>query len=210
MSALHVVVYSDFLCPWCFNAFTKLESVRGELEQKWREALEFEWRAFLLRPVAKAKRDPEKFRAYTESWRRVAEDEPRAPFRVWSGDAPPPTHSVPPHLVAKAASAVGADAGARMRERLFRAYFAENRDISSENTLRTLWGELELPPTAFELRLDPALERSVFEEHQEAVDCGATGVPALRLAEQEFVLMGAQPQALYTRWFERARAAQNA
>ena len=40
------------------------------------------------------------------------------------------------------------------------------------------------------------------------MDLGATGVPALRLADQEFVLMGAQPEALYMRWFERARDAQ--
>jgi predicted DsbA family dithiol-disulfide isomerase len=208
VSALHVVVYSDFLCPWCFNAYTRLEAVRAALEPQWGESLEFDWRAFLLRPVAKAGRDLEKFRAYTQGWKRIAEDEPRAPFRVWASDEAPPTHSVPPHLVAKAALAVGRDAGARMRERLFRAYFTENRDISAEPNLRALWEELELPPDVFEARLDPALERSVFEEYQEAMDLGATGVPALRLADQEFVLMGAQPEAFYLRWFERARDAQ--
>lgn len=210
MSRLQVVVYSDFLCPWCFNAYTKLEAVRAVLEPQWGEPIEFEWRAYLLRPVAKPNRDLEKFRRYTEGWRRVAEDEPRAPFRVWEGDANPPTHSVPSHLTAKAALAVSPEAGARMRERLFRAYFAENRDISADATLRALWEQLDLPRSDFEKRLDPVLERAVFDEHQEAMDCGATGVPAVRLAEQEFVLTGAQPEALYKRWFERARAAQNA
>jgi hypothetical protein len=29
-------------------------------------------------------------------------------------------------------------------------------------------------------------------------------VPAVRLADQEFVLVGAQPEAAYLRWFRRA------
>lgn len=210
MSTLQVVVYSDFLCPWCFNAYTKLEAVRAEFETKWGEAIDFEWRAFLLRPVAKPDRDLEKFRVYTEGWLRVAEDEPRAPFRVWASDDKPPTHSIPPHLTAKAALALGAKAGAQMRERLFRAYFSENRDISADDTLRALWEQLDFPRADFEKRLDPALERAVQDEHREAIECGATGVPAIRLAEHEFVLMGAQPEALYKRWFERARAARDA
>lgn len=206
MNPLRIIVYSDFLCPWCFNVYTKLESVLDALESEWGERIETEWRAFLLRPEAKPGRDPLKFRRYTESWRRVAEDEPRAMFRVWSSDDSPPTHSVPAHLVAKAALALGDDAGARMRERLFTAYFSDNRDISSVDTLRSLWDELGLPGDAFATHLDPALEEQVWREHREAMDCGATGVPALRLADQDFVLMGAQPEAMYRRWFERRRA----
>ncbi len=210
MPGLDVVVYSDFLCPWCFNVYTKLESVRAALEPAWGEPIRLDWRAYLLRPEEKPNRDLEAFRAYTEGWRRVAEDEPRAGFRVWSGDARPPSHSLPAHLVAKAAGSVAPVAGAAMRERLFRAYFCESRDISAETTLRALWDELELPADGFETRRDAELERRVLAEHEEAMECGATGVPAVRLADQDFVLMGAQPEAMYTRWFERARAARDA
>jgi predicted DsbA family dithiol-disulfide isomerase len=202
MHTVTAVVYSDFLCPWCYNAYTKLEAVRAELPFR----VELQWRSFLLRPVARPGRDLEKFRAYTESWRRVAADEPRASFRVWAGTEAPPSHSLPAHLVAKAAEALGADAATSMRERLFRAYFTESRDISSETTLRKLWRDLALPERAFEER-ERWTDR-VESDHREAVDCGATGVPAVRLATQEFVVMGAQPEAVYRRWFERARAHQ--
>ncbi len=209
MPPLEVVVYSDFLCPWCFNVYTKLESVRAALEAAWGEAIHFDWRAYLLRPVEKPDRDLERFRVYTEGWRQVAEDEPRAGFRVWTGDARPPSHSLPAHLVAKAAHTLGPEAGAAMRERLFRAYFCESRDISADDTLRALWDELDLPAERFETRRDADLETRVLAEHEEAMECGATGVPAVRMAEQDFVLMGAQPEAMYTRWFERARAARD-
>lgn len=207
---LRVVVYSDFLCPWCWNAATRLASVEAALG----DAVEVEWRSFLLRPRPDpARRGPEaleKFRHYTRSWLRVAEDEPRAAFQVWAGDAGPPSHSVPPHLAAKAAAALGPEAGRRMRERLFRAYFAESHDISDPTALFALWRELGLPEPEFDRCADPALVRSVLAEHREAEERGATGVPAARLDGDDFVLMGAQPEAVYLRWLRRALEARSA
>jgi len=204
MPALRVIVYSDFLCPWCWNAATRLTAVEAALDG----AVELAWRSFLLRPRPDpGRRGPEaleKFRSYTRGWLRVAEDEPRAAFQVWAGDAGPPSHSVPPHLAAKAAAAVDATAGRRMRERLFRAYFAESRDISDPSALFALWRELDLPEPEFDRCAEPALLRSVLAEHREAEQMGATGVPAARLDREDFVLMGAQPEATYLRWLRRA------
>jgi predicted DsbA family dithiol-disulfide isomerase len=197
-----VVAYSDFLCPWCWSAATRLASVEDALGG----AVAIEWRSFLLRPQPRT-RSPEaleRFRAYTRGWLRVAQDEPRAPFRVWQGDAGPPTHSLPPHLVAKAAAALGEAPGRRMRERLFLAYFSESRDVTEAATLHALWRELELPERAFEHAGEPALARQVWAEHEEALALGATGVPAVRLADSDFVLVGAQPEAVYLRWLRRA------
>ncbi len=200
MSDVRLIVYSDFLCPWCWNAATKLASVQRELGP----ALAVEWKSYLLRPRPEHGRDLEKFRAYTQGWLRVAADEPRAPFVPWASDAGPPSHSVPPHAVAKAAAEVSAEAGTRMRDRLFHAYFAESRDISDVATLAALWAEAGLDAAAFESAGDPRLVRAVFADHEEAQSLGATGVPAVRLADQDFVLVGAQPEAVYKRWLSRA------
>lgn len=204
MRPAHLVVYSDFLCPWCWNAATKLASVQAQLG----DDLAIEWRSYLLRPQAQPGRDLEKFRAYTQGWLRVAEDEPRAPFRPWAGDAGPPTHSIPPHVVAKAAAAIGPAQGERMRDRLFRAYFNESRDISDPATLRTLWSEAGLGAADFDAIDTPARTREVLADHAEAQAFGATGVPAVRLADQDFVLVGAQPEAVYLRWLQRVIAAE--
>ena len=210
MPPLRVVVYSDFLCPWCWNAATRLASVEAALG----DSIRVEWRSFLLRPQPDpARRGPEaleKFRHYTKSWLRVAEDEPRAPFQVWASDAGPPSHSVPAHLAAKAAAALGADAGRRMRERLFRAYFAESRDISDPTALFGLWRELALPEAEFDRCAEPALVQRILAEHREAEERGASGVPAVRLEDDDFVLLGAQPEAVYLRWLQRALAARSA
>ncbi len=202
MAPLEVIVYSDFLCPWCWNAATRLAAVETQLG----DVLAISWRSYLLRPEPRP-RTPEalaRFRAYTHGWQRVAEDEPRAPFRPWQGDAGPPTHSVPAHQTAKAAESFGPDAGRRMRERLFRAYFTESRDISDADTLRALWSEVDLDDAEFPTAPDPAVTRRILAEHAEAQAHGATGVPAVRLADRDFVLVGAQPEATYLRWFRRA------
>ena len=183
-----------------------------ESEYAGRIALDF--RAFLLRPEPRpefdreehAARALEKFRRYTASWERVAADPDAGEFRVWASDEGPPSHSIPAHLVAKAAARLGDEAFRRMHERLLRAYFVESRDISAPEILRSLWRELDLAEDGFDAHRDPAIRREVLREHAEAVELGATGVPAVRLAGNSAVIVGAQPTELYRRWIERSLA----
>ena len=80
------------------------------------------WKSFLLRPYPEP-RTLEEFRAYTESWRRPAAQEDAGRFTVWSTEEPPPSHSVPPAIAAKAAARQGADAFARYHRALMENYF---------------------------------------------------------------------------------------
>jgi predicted DsbA family dithiol-disulfide isomerase len=178
------------------------------LESEFGEQVQLDWRSFLLRPRPRSRpADLEKFRAYTQSWLRPAADPDSGRFRVWQGDAGPPSHSVPPQLVAKAAAQLGDGAFRRMRDRLFEAYFSENRDITDDATLRTLWREVELPEADFERSQDPALLRETLQQHAEANEVGATGVPAVQLVGNAAVIVGAHPLELYQRWVNRTLAA---
>ena len=204
MSDLRFVVYSDYLCPWCYNASVRL---RG-LEAEYGGQVELEWRSYLLRPERRVHSDREaaleKFRRYTESWLRPAAEEASGEFRVWSSAEGPPSHSVPAHRVAKAAGRVGPEAFRAMHDRLLSAYFGENRDISDLETLRALWQELSLPQEAFDVATESELLDEVLADHREALDCGATGVPAVRLAGNPAVIVGAHPLDLYRRWVDRS------
>jgi predicted DsbA family dithiol-disulfide isomerase len=173
------------------------------LESEFGDQLELRWKSFLLRPYPEPGRDLEKFRRYTESWRRAAAEEPTAVFRVWQGDESPPSHSVPPHLVAKAAAALGAEAFARVHQGLLRAYFAENRDISSAANLRAIWLEAELPEHELGRAAAPELLRRVAEEHNQAVELGVNGVPAISMADEDVAITGAHPAETYRRWIRK-------
>lgn len=200
MEPVRLVAYSDYLCPWCYNASVRLERLRCREPD-----VQVEWRSYLLRPRPAPRRDLERFRAYTRSWERPAAEPDGGSFRVWASDAGPPSHSVPAHLVAKAAAALGPDAFRAIHGALLHAYFAENRDISDDGTLRAVWAEQGLPEAAFERREDPALLERVHADHAEAVRFGATGVPAVRLADRETAVTGALPYAAYERWVAKER-----
>jgi predicted DsbA family dithiol-disulfide isomerase len=197
---VRLIVWSDYLCPWCYNAAVRLR----RLEEEFGDQLEVEYRSFLLRPEPDPRRTLEQFRRYTESWLRPAADTDAGTFQVWAGDAGPPSHSVPPHLVAKAAATLGRDAFRTMHERLLHAYFADNRDITDQDTLQAIWREAELPEAGFVRRADPELLQQVIDQHKEAVELGIDGVPCVRMAGRDGWVTGAQPLALYRRWIERS------
>lgn len=203
LEPVRFIVYSDYLCPWCFNASVRLH----RLEEENPGRVELVWRSYLLRPEPRAA-DPsgealEKFRRYTRSWLRPAAEADSGEFRVWEGDEAPPSHSIPAHVVAKAAARIDSLAFRRLHLRLLRAYFAENRDISDPQTLRACWGDSGLASERFSESEDPSLVQEVLADHREALDCGATGVPGVRLDGNPAVIVGAQPLELYQRWLDR-------
>jgi predicted DsbA family dithiol-disulfide isomerase len=195
MNPVHLIAYSDYLCPWCFNAAVRLY----RLEEELNGAVHVEWRSFLLRPYART-RSLDEFRAYTQSWLRPAADPDGGTFRVWSTDDGPPSHSVPPHLVAKAAAELGPQAFRGLHVRLLNAYFRDNRDITSRATLAAIWGEAGLPPQELARADEPRVLDTVLAEHAEAGELGITGVPAVLVAGQTVFVIGAQPYETYRRW----------
>lgn len=202
METVRLIVYSDYLCPWCYLAEHRLAQLKTECG----DTLALEWRSFLLRPRPEPGRDLERFMRYTQSWLRPAA-EPDAPvFRVWESTEGPPSHSVPPQLAAKAAAALGPEAFAALHARLLRAYFEQSRDISRPETLAAIWAEAGLPAADFASCFEDPLVRRTLEEHNEAVSLGITGVPAVRVAGTDAFVTGAQPLASYRRWVERLRA----
>jgi predicted DsbA family dithiol-disulfide isomerase len=194
-----LIAWSDYLCPWCYNASVRLH----QLEDEFQGRVRLEWRSYLLRPNPSPRRDMERFRAYTRSWERPAAEPDGGSFRVWQGDQGPPSHSVPAHQVAKAAARQGEEAFRRIHDRLLRAYFSENLDISDTETLRSLWTQVGLDEAGFAEREDPALLERILDEHAEAVEGGATGVPAVRMAGNDAIIVGAHPLELYQRWVRR-------
>jgi len=200
---LRFIVYYDYLCPWCYNATVRLR----RLENRHPDTLELEWRSFLLRPQPRpGERSLEKFRRYTESWLRPAAEPDSGTFRVWQGEQGPPSCSVPPHAVAKAAFDRSRADFDRLHDALLHAYFAANRDITDTAVLHEIWCEVGLPSAAFPDPNDAALCDRGVADHREAIELGITGVPAVRPADRAAHVVGAHPVELYERWLGRLMA----
>jgi predicted DsbA family dithiol-disulfide isomerase len=196
---VELIVWSDYLCPWCYVGAVRLRRLEAEFGPR----LAIEWRTYLLRPHPDPTRTLERFRAYTTSWTRPAAEADAPSFRVWSSDEGPPSHSVPPHLVAKAAATLGSAAFHAVHERLLRAYFEENRDVTNAEVLRALWRDVGLPDDAFVRAADQAVLRQVVDEHNDAVRRDVTGVPAVLMVGNDVPVMGAMPYETYRRWVAR-------
>lgn len=197
---VHLVVWSDYLCPWCHLGAARI----ARLERELGADLRVEWRAYLLRPTPDPNRTLDRFRAYTQSWLRPA-DEPDAPeFRPWASDAGPPSHSLPAHVLAKAAATHGPEAFAAIHARLLHAYFVESRDVTDRDTQRALWREIGLAEAGF-ARVDaPEHRETVLAEHRQALEHGVTGVPAVMMVGNDVPTLGAMTHETYRRWIARA------
>jgi hypothetical protein len=104
------------------------------LKEEFGDQLKLDWRAFLLRPQPGNSRDLEKFKNYTRHWLKIAEDKPSGEFRKWQSDAGPPSHSVPPHLVAKAAAELSAEAFDRIHNALLKELSDEDLEVDWGNS----------------------------------------------------------------------------
>jgi len=169
-----------------------------KIAEEFGDACVIEWKAFLLRPYPEPK-PLDKFRQYTESWRRPAAEPESGNFTVWSTDEPPPSHSLPPAAAAKAAARQGPEAFARYHRALMENYFHLNHNITESANLVRIATETGLDVDAFvEAIGDPALAREVVDDHNEAVAAGIQGVPTV-VVDGRWKLTGAQPREIYRR-----------
>ena len=172
-----------------------------KIAEEFGPSCEIEWKAFLLRPYPEP-RTLEDFKKYTESWKRPAADVDAGSFTVWSTDEPPPSHSVPPAVAAKAAARQGPEAFARYHRALMNNYFRDNKNITDPQSLLRVATESGLDVDAFVAALqEPSVAREVVNDHNEAVSLGITGVPTV-IVDGRWKLTGAQPREVYRRVVE--------
>lgn len=196
--------FSDFLCPWCYIGALRLDRVRRRHEGD----LVIEWKSFLLRPEPSTP-DLERFRGYTRSWQRPAAMEPAAQLHPWSGDASPPSHSVPTAVAGKVAATFGQEAYDRYHLALFRAYFVEHRTVSEEAVQLDVAASVGLDRDEFARRLREDVRvhlEAVFDDYSDAFAAGILAVPTVVVGGGE-VVGGAVDETTYEEAYERACAA---
>ncbi|MEA3215159.1 MAG: hypothetical protein QOJ19_1315 [Acidimicrobiia bacterium] len=179
----------------------------GQLEEEFGDDVQVTWRSFLLRPEPE-ERSMEAFTEYTTKWERPASLEPRATFHTWSGEYAPPSHSFPAALAGKVAAGFGRDQRREFSDRLFRAYFTENRTISDRSVLLDVATEAGLDEAHFDRRWseqEDELIKDVWRDHATAVQSGINGVPAV-VVNRRWLIPGAVELDQYREAVAYARA----
>jgi predicted DsbA family dithiol-disulfide isomerase len=201
LTPVRLTVWSDVLCPWCYNGAVRLARISEELG----DAVSIAWKAYLLRPTPK-QRSLERFREYTQTWLVPASAPEGGRFRVWTSDEGPPSHSVPAQVACKAAARQ--DGFHRYHLALMDAYFWDNRDVSRADVQADVARACGLDVARFAADLDDhVLEQEVVRDYRDAVERGITAVPSV-VVDDEWVIPGAQDLLFYRRVVEKRRALQ--
>lgn len=196
-----ILVWSDYVCPFCYLALPVLARARAEL------GVEVQWRAFELRPAPQPTLDPDGEYLHNV-WDTAVY--PMAEARGMVLRLPPVQ---PRSRFAAVTAAFARDAGAfdAVHEALFRAFFEDGLDIGDRSVLLDIATLCGLDSAALHRALDDeALTARVVAEEETAARVGITGVPALviRSAGRHYLLSGAQPFDVLAHAIEQARAGQ--
>jgi predicted DsbA family dithiol-disulfide isomerase len=210
VSALHVEIWSDVACPWCYIGKRRYERALDGFERAGE--VETTWRSFQLDPtIPKGLRRPhdealaEKFRASADQVRamnaRVVEIAAgegldyhfERSVTVNTFDAHRLSHLARTH-----------DRGAAMQERLFKAQFVDGEALDDGATLVRLAEEVGVPTEdAKALVQTDAYAVDVDEDIRLARSFGVTGVPFF-VFDRRFAVSGAQPADLFSEALRRA------
>jgi predicted DsbA family dithiol-disulfide isomerase len=192
---MHVEIWSDIACPWCYVGKRRFEAALAGFEHD----VEVTWRSFELDPSAPVSQEGSAAERLAGKY-GMSVDEARARQeqlaamaaadglelhfdRVQSAntfDAHRLTHLAATHDVQDA-----------MVERLQRAHFTDGELISDHATLARLAGELGVPG-AEEMLASDRYDAEVRDDERVAHEIGITAVPTF-VVDRRIAVAGAQP-----------------
>lgn len=205
MKKLHLDIWSDIACPWCYVGKRRLEAALTKFAH--RDDVEVTWRAFELDPKAPAVGDPKvthamhlarkygRSPAQAEAMLRSMTDTAAADGLTMRFDIARLGNTFDGHRLIHLALTHGKQDA--MKERLFRAYMTEGQAIGDHAVLVKLGVDVGLDEA--EVRAVLASDRFTAEVRQEEADAremGINGVPFFVVAEKYGVSGAQSPEAL--------------
>lgn len=131
--------------------------------------------------------------------------EPAVVFNEWASGNEPPSSSLPAQMAAKSMKILAPDHVDAFHHRLLRAYFTENRTISDWSVLGAVASDVGVDSEEFlaaTRQRDRSLTEEVIADHNEAINKGITGVPAM-IFNDTFPIQGAQDFDSLSMWTAR-------
>ena len=210
---MHVEIWSDIACPWCYVGKRRFEAALAAYEH--REQVTVTWRSFELDPHAPAQRDEDGATHLAQKYgmsraealamqarmtETAAGDGLRFRFDIARGG-----NTFDAHRIVHLAAAHGAQEA--MQERIMRAYLSEGELISDDATLERLALEVGLPGD--EVRDVLSCDRfaaEVREDERTAARIGISAVPFF-VVDRAIGASGAHPPEQLLELLRQARAA---
>jgi len=199
MSNIPIIVFSDYVCPWCFMAESGLDLLRET------HTVQVEWKAFELRPAGSPP-IPAEYRARIRAGNSQMLAIARERFGLELNGVEPKESgaSFLAHVGAKYAIENGK--GPDYHHAVFAAHWQEEKDIASAETLVEIAKRVGLGEAEFRAALEnPRYAAQVREEEEWAKRHGLGGVPAFIFGNR-YLVSGAQPVEVLREVAERCVA----
>jgi predicted DsbA family dithiol-disulfide isomerase len=210
VKTLTIDVFADVVCPWCYIGEHRLGRA---LAQRPELAVERRWRPYQLQPQMPAHGMPWEDFVRTK-FGGLQRAQPMFDRVTQVGAADGLTFrfdrvaSAPNTTDAHRLILFAADRGLEweMAERLFRAHFAEGRDLNDRAQLIAMATEIGLGSEPVESRLaGPEKVSAVEASQEEAATLGISGVPFF-VFDNRFGVSGAQPVETFLKALAMAEA----
>lgn len=207
---MNIEIYSDIACPWCYIGERRFSRARDAFPQA--EQVEVVFRPFLLdpslseEPIPLKERLQRKFGPRMEATIRhtasVAEEEGLT-FRF---DEALAVNTFTAHrLLRLALLEYGAEAQARLAEKLFAAHFTRGENVADPALLAGLAASVGMDSGRVEAYL--ASEEGVEETQEEVSHAQRLGIHAVPtfVFNSRYAVQGAQPTSIFARVLEEVQ-----
>lgn len=211
---MKVEIWSDYVCPFCYIGKRKFESALAQFEHK--DQVEVEFRSFELDPNSDSSLKLSNNRMLADKYGMSLEQakemsgnvaqQAAAAGLIFNFDNMLIHNTFDAHRLAQYAAAQGK--GAELSERLLRAHFTDNDDISSHERLSELAEEVGLhKEEALKMLASDAYADQVRGQEEEGSRLGIRGVPFF-VIDRKYAVSGAQPPEVFLDGLTKAWQAQ--
>ncbi len=189
MTRLDVVVFTDYICPFCYIGDRRLSRLADRYD------LSVDHRFFEIRPdtpssgmpLSELGYLPDRWRQMMENLARMAEGE-----KISLAEREFTTNSRKAMLLAMAAKEDVPGAFGVLHEMIFATFFSEGRNIGDDSVLRKLSEEAGVPASTVERAwTDPSYGETLAGNRELAARIGITGVPSFIIGNR--LIEGAVP-----------------
>ncbi|VAW77788.1 hypothetical protein MNBD_GAMMA13-1540 [hydrothermal vent metagenome] len=180
---LKVAVISDYICPFCYIGYLRLEKLRPHFE------LAVNWALVEIHPESPTEGKPIEGLGYSTDRLKRMQGDLGELARAEGVELAPhtfTTNSRKALLLAEASKQHGADIFYPLHQRLFESFLVEGHNIGDTRVLETLANECGVPAETVEKAwVDSAYEQRLQQNMAAAVKNGATSTPTFFIGDQQ-------------------------
>ncbi|MGQ9722616.1 MAG: DsbA family oxidoreductase [Candidatus Jordarchaeum sp.] len=198
-SPLEIIVFSDYICPFCLIGYLTLK----KLKEDYGDRISFNWKHYPLYPGTDKPYFSDDYILNVFEHVKNLVEERELDIEIVPPELP---FMLPDSMKAFEASECARDQGKfwKFHEKVFEALFKEHKDIGNVEVLKEIAISVGMDVEKFENCLNNGSKREIIKQNfREGRSRGISGVPMF-IIKNHAVIIGAEPYSLFKEEIDRA------